>query len=135
MRVDEKSRSARRVRSRTEHTNARTHTPSRRRSNAEGDEGRARGRAFALRRGRPVLAPVRPSLDDDGELNTNPPTPCQISKRPPAPKPKRESAGHQGVAGGGYLWSHAALSCRGVFVEDLAGARVGGEGLGGPVGG
>ena len=38
---------------------------------------------------------------DDDELNTNPPTPCQIGKRPPAPKPKRESAGHQGVAGGG----------------------------------
>ena len=36
------------------------------------------------------------------ELNINPPTPCQIGKRPPAPKPKRESAGHQGVAGGGY---------------------------------
>ena len=34
--------------------------------------------------------------------NINPPTPCQIGKRPPAPKPKRESAGHQGVAGGGY---------------------------------
>ena len=38
----------------------------------------------------------------DDELNINPPTPCQIGKRPPAPKPKRESAGHQGVAGGGY---------------------------------
>ena len=34
---------------------------------------------------------------DDGELNTNPPTPCQIGKRPPAPKPKRESAGHHGA--------------------------------------
>ena len=41
-------------------------------------------------------------LDDDDELNISPPTPCQIGKRPPAPKPKRESAGHQGVAGGGY---------------------------------
>ena len=41
--------------------------------------------------------------DDDDELDINPPTPCQIGKRPPAPKPKRESAGHQGVAGGGYL--------------------------------
>ena len=36
------------------------------------------------------------------ELNTNPPTPHQIGKRPPAPKPKREPAGHQGAAGGGY---------------------------------
>ena len=46
-------------------------------------------------------------VDDDDELNINTPTPCQIGKRPPAaPKPKRESAGHQGVAGGGYLWSH-----------------------------
>ena len=63
-------------------------------------------------------------VDDDDELNINTPTPCQIGKRPPAaPKPKRESAGHQGVAGGGYLWSHAALSCRGGFVGDLAGAR------------
>ena len=26
--------------------------------------------------------------DDDDELNINPPTPCQICKRPPAPKPK-----------------------------------------------
>ena len=26
--------------------------------------------------------------DDDDELNINPPTPCQIGKRPPAPKPK-----------------------------------------------
>ena len=26
----------------------------------------------------------------------------KIGKRPPAPKPKRKSAGHQGVAGGGY---------------------------------
>ena len=43
------------------------------------------------------------SLFDDDELNINPPTPCQIGKRPPAPKPKRESAGHQGVAGGGYI--------------------------------
>ena len=42
------------------------------------------------------------SHDDDDELNINPPTPCQIGKRPPAPKPKAESAGHQGVAGGGY---------------------------------
>ena len=41
-------------------------------------------------------------LRDDDELNINPPTPCQIGKRPPAPKPKRESAGHQGAAGGGY---------------------------------
>ena len=40
--------------------------------------------------------------NDDDELNINPPAPCQIGKRPPAPKPKRESAGHQGVAGGGY---------------------------------
>ena len=45
---------------------------------------------------------------DDGELNTNPPTSCQIGKRPPAPKPKRESAGHQGVAGGGYKSSATA---------------------------
>ena len=30
--------------------------------------------------------------DGDDELNINPPTPCQIGKRPPAPKPKRESA-------------------------------------------
>ena len=37
-------------------------------------------------------------LPYDGELNANPPTPCQIGKRPPAPKPKRESAGHQGLA-------------------------------------
>ena len=72
---------------------------------------------------------------DDDESNTNPPTPCQIGKRPPAPKPKRESAGHQGAAGGGYLWGHAALSCCGGFVEDLAEARVGGGELGGPVGG
>ena len=76
----------------------------------------------------------RVGADDDG-LNTNPPAPCQIGKRPPAPNPKRESAGHQGVAGGGCLWGHAALSCRGGFVGDLAGARVGGEELGGPVGG
>ena len=27
------------------------------------------------------------SIDDDDELNINPPTPCQIGKRPPAPKP------------------------------------------------
>ena len=40
--------------------------------------------------------------DDDAELDINPPAPCQIGKRPPAPKPKREPAGHQGVAGGGY---------------------------------
>ena len=39
---------------------------------------------------------------NDDELNTNPPKPCQIGKRPPAPKPKGESAGHQGVAGGDY---------------------------------
>ena len=38
----------------------------------------------------------------DDELNINPPTPRQVGKRPPAPKPKREPAGHQGVAGGGY---------------------------------
>jgi hypothetical protein len=27
-------------------------------------------------------------VSDDDELNINPPTPCQIGKRPPAPKPK-----------------------------------------------
>ena len=43
--------------------------------------------------------------DDDDELDINPPKPCQIGKRPPAPKPKRESAGHQGVAGGGFFFS------------------------------
>ena len=56
---------------------------------------------------------------DDDELNINPPTPCQIGKRPPAPKPKRESAGHQGVAGGGCtffklrfskVWESAVLA-------------------------
>ena len=47
-------------------------------------------------------ASTRKALGGGDELiNTNPPTPCQISKRPPAPKPKGESAGHQGVAGGG----------------------------------
>ena len=46
-------------------------------------------------------APSLPSCDGD-ELNTNPPAPFQICKRPPATKPKRKSAGHQGVAGGGY---------------------------------
>ena len=45
---------------------------------------------------------ARPIFHDDDELNTNPPTPCQIGKRPPAPRPKGESAGHQGVAGGGH---------------------------------
>ena len=44
-------------------------------------------------------------IADDDELNINPPTPpCQIGKRPPAPKPKRESAGHQGAEGGGYIF-------------------------------
>ena len=47
---------------------------------------------------------MRRTAHDDDELNTNPPTPCQISKRPPAPKPKREPAGHQGAAGGGYRY-------------------------------
>ena len=79
--------------------------------------------------------PLVPFGVDDDELNINPPTPCQIGKRPPAPKPKRESAGHQGVAGGGYLWSHEVVSCRGVFVGDSAEARVGEEALDGPVGG
>ena len=52
-------------------------------------------------------------VDDDDELNINPPTPCQIGKRPPAPKPKRESAGHQGVAGGGYAsLKMLATTCR-----------------------
>ena len=37
--------------------------------------------------------PQRPHGDDD-ELNTNPPTPCQIGKHPPALKPKIEPAGH-----------------------------------------
>ena len=32
-------------------------------------------------------------------LIANPPTPCRIGKRPPAPE---KSAGHKGVAGGGY---------------------------------
>ena len=41
-----------------------------------------------------INPPTTPCLDDDDELNINPPTPCQIGKRPPAPKPKRESAGH-----------------------------------------
>ena len=31
---------------------------------------------------------MTPFDDDDDELNINPPTPCQIGKRPPAPKPK-----------------------------------------------
>ena len=50
---------------------------------------------------------------DDDELNINPPTPCQIGKRPPAPKPKRESAGHQGAAGVGYRGGGAAAGWRG----------------------
>ena len=38
-----------------------------------------------------LLSPVCslvPLSDDDDELNINPPTPCQIGKRPPASKPK-----------------------------------------------
>ena len=60
-------------------------------------------------------------VDDDDELNTNPPTPFQIGKRPPAPNPKRESAGHQGVAGGGYspiLWfDNGVMRARGLAMS------------------
>ena len=34
------------------------------------------------------IAVVFSRSNDDDELNINPPTPCQIGKRPPAPKPK-----------------------------------------------
>ena len=40
-----------------------------------------------LRRGAVVVVLGR---RDDDELNINPPTPCQIGKRPPAPKPKEK---------------------------------------------
>ena len=39
-------------------------------------------------RGTKPLPSLSWAADDDDELNTNPPTPCQIGKRPPAPKPK-----------------------------------------------
>ena len=80
-----------------------------------------------------MLFATRKNGDDDDELNINPPTPCQIGKRPPAPKPKRESAGHQGVAGGGYLWDHAALAAVGLSRNSVE-VRVGEEGSGGPAG-
>ena len=57
-------------------------------------------RAAPARVGR--LSSQKQRKHGDGELDINPLTPCQIGKRPPAPKPKRESAGHKGVAGGGY---------------------------------
>ena len=63
---------------------------------------------------------------DDDELNINPPTSCKIGKRPPAPKPKREPAGHQGVASGGYKRPPAPRKPKGKPGRRFAGANGGG---------